>query len=72
MRGGTLMIDESRFASGMSAPTRLGAVRRTVLISAMLVIVVATYVAGRARRMDTVVPQRHWIYGIPVAVSKDL
>src|SRR5438034_5323752 len=71
-RGPARVMDVSRFSSGRTERTRLGVVRRVVLISTMLLVVVATYLGGIGTGLDTLVPQRHWIYGIPVALSKDL
>jgi len=65
-------MDVPRFSSGRTERTRLGIVRRVVLISTMLLVVAATYLGGIRTGLDTLVPQRHWIYGIPVALSKDL
>jgi hypothetical protein len=46
--------------------------RRAVLILMLLVTVVVTYAGGKARHLDQAVPERHRIYGIPIAVSKAL
>jgi len=47
-------------------------VRRGVLILLTIVLVGYTYAGGKAKGLDRAVPERHRVYGIPVAVSQDV
>jgi hypothetical protein len=45
---------------------------RALLMFLMVVLVGATYLGGKVRALDRMVPERHRLYGIPVAVSQDV
>ena len=52
--------------------SRAAPIRRGMLAVLALVAVYAAYRGGITRHLDRVAPERHRIYGIPIAVSKDV
>ena len=46
--------------------------RRAVLVLMMLIGLVATYTGGVQQGLDNAIPERHRIYGLPVALSYDM